>query len=84
LTALYPEPPLDPGHPRYRELERARLMEKEREEHGRIIRDEHFARLVEGLEIAPERERKPRLEEEQLLRRWKKLRDDAAEQIDSD
>ena len=60
VAALYPDPPLDPGHPRYRELERERLMQKQKEEHGRIIRDEHFAHIIPALEMALERARKPR------------------------
>jgi hypothetical protein len=82
LARLHPEPPLDRGHPRYRELERARLVAKEREERWPILQAELVAHLRKSHKISEERERQRRLEEEQYLRRLKKPRDDAVEEVD--
>jgi hypothetical protein len=43
LAPLYPEPPLDRGHPRYRELERARLMQKQEKERRQMVLEQQRA-----------------------------------------
>src|SRR5271169_839472 len=58
LTALYPEPPLDPSHPRYRELERARLALEQEREHGRAVMEKIQAHFKELPAIVEENERK--------------------------
>jgi hypothetical protein len=48
LAPLYPEPPLDRGHPRYRELERARLMQKQEKERRQMVLEQQRAHFREA------------------------------------
>jgi hypothetical protein len=84
LTELFPQPPLDPSHPRYRQLERERLMNQQRQERSMMITKEFLARTGEALDRVQADIRKRELENELPLRRRNKPRDDTAEQIDPD
>ena len=84
LTELFPQPPLDPGHPRYRQLERERVKKQKEQERDRMIFERHTAWCLAALERADANERKRQLENELFSRRRNKPRDDTAEQIDPD